>query len=197
MSNQREHAIHTSQRRRMEQITVALFISATGFQPVEYQNTRTALEAAGIRVIIASDNRNAMGNAIATDGSVVHVDYLISNLQDDHCAGLALIGGGGALDHLDSNDVIEATQRAIAAKKVVGAICIAPRILAKAGILTGKRATGWDGDNKLAEIFEAHAVKLNTKKAVVADGNIVTAQGPAAATEFGETLAKLLLKKKK
>jgi len=71
---------------------------------------------------------------------------------------------------------------------VVGAICIAPGILARAGILKGRKATVFPS--------EIEALKRNgafyTALPVVIDGRIVTASGPEAAEEFGKALVKTL-----
>ena len=40
-----------------------------------------------------------------------------------------------------------------------GAICISPRILAKAGVLKGKKATGWNDDHELEGVFKEYGVK--------------------------------------
>ena len=44
-------------------------------------------------------------------------------------------------------------QQAYKAGKIVGAICYSPRILAKAGILKDKKATGWNDDHELEATF--------------------------------------------
>jgi len=97
------------------------------------------------------------------------------------------------MDHLDNNVSYSLCKKTVAAGKLLGAICITPRILAKAGVLTGKKATGWDGDNELAAIFKEHDVTYE-KKPVVVDGKFVTATGPSAAHEFGQTILDLLKK---
>ena len=79
----------------------------------------------------------------------------------------------------------------MALKKSYGSICIASRILAKAGVLGNKKATGWDGDDKLSAIFTNHAVTY-VKETCVVDGNVVTATDPAAAKEFGENILKVI-----
>jgi protease I len=79
-------------------------------------------------------------------------------------------------------------QDTVAAKKPLGAICLAPRILTSAGVLTGKKATVYptEGD-KLKEAgvnYTANPVEI--------DGDIITADGPDSAKGFGEALAAAL-----
>ena len=55
-------------------------------------------------------------------------------------------------------------------------------MLAHAGILKGIKATFFESPDSLREIKSGGAVPVN--KAVVVDGRIITANGPAAAQEF-------------
>ena len=75
--------------------------------------------------------------------------------------------------------------------KLVCAICIAPMILAKAGLLKDINATVWDVDGKQSSYFNSHGIKY-TGEDVTVDGNIITANGPDAASAFGEKIAELL-----
>ncbi|MEM2674590.1 MAG: DJ-1/PfpI family protein, partial [Candidatus Hadarchaeales archaeon] len=75
--------------------------------------------------------------------------------------------------------------------KKVCAICIAPVILANAGLLENRKATVWDGEFR--RMLEEKGAKY-VNKSVVVDGNIITANGPGAASEFGRTIAKELAK---
>jgi protease I len=73
------------------------------------------------------------------------------------------------------------------ANKIIGAICYSPRILAKAGLLKGKKATGWNDDNELEGIFNNYGVTYMPSHVVV-DGSVITADGPMAATEFAQVI---------
>jgi len=73
---------------------------------------------------------------------------------------------------------------------VLAAICLAPAILAKAGILKGKKATVWEGArNKVVAGGAAYR-----EGPVVIDGKIITANGPSAAAQFGKSIKQLLEK---
>lgn len=74
----------------------------------------------------------------------------------------------------------------------LGAICIAPTILAKAHVLEGRRATVWNVDEKQSQLLEKYGAEY-TGEAVTIDGNIVTGNGPKAAVEFGKALAALVI----
>jgi protease I len=168
-------------------ITVVLIIASKGFQPIEYQNTKKALENAGITVHTASTK---LGEAIAADGTKAPVDLTIKHVIQADYDGIVFIGGPGVLDDLDNETSYELIRNTVKNSILLAAICIAPRILAKAGVLTGKKATGWDDDNELADIFKTYGVTYLNEDVVV-DNLLVTATGPAAATEFGKTVAKI------
>lgn len=167
---------------------VLFLVAAEGFQPLEYGEPKQRLEQAGITVITGSDGHT---QAIAKDGSRVSVDITLADVQTNEYDGVFLIGGPGALDHLDTQETHRIINEAMLLQIPYGAICIASRILAKAHVLTGKRATGWNGDGALATIFEQHNVQY-VQLPVVVDGTIITAVGPEAASAFGDAIIALV-----
>jgi protease I len=72
--------------------------------------------------------------------------------------------------------------------RVVGAICLAPVILANAGVLKGKSATVAGTEAKAIEAAGARY----TGPGVMVDGNVVTANAPKASRLFGVKIADLL-----
>ncbi len=169
---------------------VLLAIASHGFQQVEYGDTRQVLEQAGFFVVTASDKR---GIAIAKDGSEQKVDVQLSEVDVKQYDAVYFIGGPGALECLDNQESNRILNEAMILQKPYGAICIAPRILAKANVLVGKRATGWNEDGELPEIFAQNNVEYMPEHVVV-DGNVITADGPESAREFGEAIKQCVLK---
>jgi protease I len=106
-------------------------------------------------------------------------------------AGVAFIGGPGAVAYFNDSEALELARKSYESGKVTAAVCIGPMILAHAGILKGKKATVWDGDGKQSAYFKKNGIDY-TGQPVTADGNIVTGNGPEAAKAFGEEIAKLL-----
>ena len=73
----------------------------------------------------------------------------------------------------------------------IAAICAAPLILGRRGLLDGKKATcfpGFENELKGAEVVDTD---------VVTDGNITTARGMTVALQFAEELVKILTGEKK
>jgi protease I len=170
--------------------TAVLVIAHRNYQPVEYNDTKRLLEQAGITVITAS---NKAGTAIGDDGSQTTVDKTVAELKPSMYDGIFFIGGSGALSNLDNNTSYSILKKTAAEGKPFGAICISPRILAKAGVLKGKKATGWNSDNQLAKIFPRYDVEYIRKNVgTVIDGNIITATCPLAAQDFAQGIINLL-----
>lgn len=168
---------------------VVLIVASEGYQPLEYEITKNELEANDIEVLTASDRA---GGAVATDGSTTPVDFTIDQLNVGSYHGIFFIGGSGALDCLDHSTSYHLIAQAKDRKVPYGAICIATRILAKAGGLTGKKATGWDGDHALEVIYKLNGVTYEEGKEMVVDGLVVTAAGPKSAKEFSQGIIRVL-----
>jgi len=76
-----------------------------------------------------------------------------------------------------------------ASGKYTAAICAAPKALANAGVLEGKRATAYPG--VLDNMSLKHTAVSN--EAVVRDGCVITSRGPGTAMDFALTLIEALL----
>jgi len=90
----------------------------------------------------------------------------------------------GATEYWNNEIAHNLARAALEKNKIVAAICIAPVTLAKAGLLKGKKATVWSSEANQLKSLGA----IYTGKPVERDGLIVTANGPQAAEEFGETI---------
>ena len=154
-------------------------IAPTGYQDIEYAGTCKGLEEGGFAVIVCSTEvGECRGKLGGTEQSTLA-------LRDAHAADVdrvAFIGWPGARALADDADAQRLARETVAEGKVLGAICIAPLILAHAGVLQGKRATVWDEDGEQAPAFERLGISY-TGEAVTVDGNIVTGNGPEAAEE--------------
>ena len=110
----------------------------------------------------------------------------------DELKGIILPGGMPGADNLNnSSDVQNAIDYCVKENKFIGAICAAPFILGRKGILNGKEATCFPG-------FENELIGATVlEDGVVTDGNIVTAKGAGVAWEFGAAIATLTSGKEK
>lgn len=107
---------------------------------------------------------------------------------------VVLPGGLPGADHLNNDPRIhQMLKKTAAAGNYTAAICAAPRVLAKAGLLDGRNATGYPGS---LDIKTYDKVSLLTDR-VVTDGKVVTSRGPGTAMDFALTLVELLVGKQK
>jgi len=167
-----------------------IVIAFQGFQDFEYSETRRVLEDAGIEIIVASSLK---GEAQGKSGEKVTVDIIVDEVVPEDFDALIFIGGPGALEYVDNLSVHQLVQQVVSQDKVLAALCIAPEILARAGVLKEKKATVWSDsvDQSPIEFLENEGAKY-VEEPVVVDGKIVTGNGPEAATEFGQKIVEVL-----
>jgi len=162
-----------------------MVIASSNFRDEELLEPREVLQRNGVEVKIASTTLNQVKGML---GEKVKPDLLISDINIKDFDAVVFVGGLGASQYWDDPIAHKLAQEAVGRNRIVGAICIAPVTLARAGILAGKRAT----------VFSSEAGQLKAKgvnytgRAVEKDGNIITANGPSAAKEFGEELVRAL-----
>lgn len=162
-----------------------MVVAQQGFRDEEFIEPRHALEAAGHRVIIGS---TAVGPCTGVNGSMVRATVALSEVRVDRIDGAVFIGGEGARRFFDDFAAHRIAMELSRAGKMLGAICLAPVILARAGVLVGKRATAFQ--TELDSLTARHA--LARQQEVVIDGKLVTASGPAHARAFGAALVQVL-----
>jgi protease I len=168
---------------------VVMIIAFRDFRDAEYFVPKEVLEKEGIEVKTAS---NKLGTAIGADGGDAQVDLLVSQINPADFDAIIFVGGPGALDALDNENSYKVARETVSQNKVLGAICISPLILARAGVLKGKKATVWtDFTKSQAKILEKEGAIFEEKEVVI-DGKIVTANGPKAAKNFGKAILELL-----
>nr|HID13068.1 DJ-1 family protein [Anaerolineae bacterium] len=161
---------------------VLLIIAPENFRDEEYAEPRAAFEAAGYAVVVASSSLEVATGML---GMEVQPDLLLADVQVEDYDAVVFVGGVGAAGYWDDPQAHRIAQEAVAAEKVVGAICIAPVILARAGVLEGKQATVFQGNCGELEVGGAIC---DSGVPVQRDGLIITANGPPVATAFGEAI---------
>ncbi|HOJ65242.1 MAG TPA: DJ-1/PfpI family protein [Spirochaetota bacterium] len=170
----------------MEPIVVLLIIANINFRDEEYLEPKNILEKAGIKVITASSSlKEAKGMLRAK----AKIDITIDKVNVSNYYAIIFVGGSGATEYFDNKIAHRIAKEAISQNKIVGAICIAPVILAKAGLLKNKKATVFSSEKN--ELIKYGAIYSD--KGVEVDGKIITASGPKFAKEFGEKIKALLL----
>lgn len=172
--------------KNLKEKSIVMIIAFRDFRDAEYFVPKEILEAAGAEMKTAS---NKLGVAVGADGGDTEVDLLVENLNLAEFAAVVFIGGPGCLENLDNENSYRVARETISQNKVLASICISPVILAKAGVLKGKKATVWSSpmDKVPVRILEENEA-IYQEKSVVVDGKIVTANGPAAAEKFAKAI---------
>ncbi|MFH1398872.1 MAG: DJ-1/PfpI family protein [Candidatus Woesearchaeota archaeon] len=160
---------------------VLFIIAQQGFRDEELLEPKAVLENAGIKVEVASITRL---QAVGSIGVKVEPDLAIEDAIPEDYVYIVVVGGQGAPELAEHQEVIEALQKA----NNIAAICIGPTVLAKAGLLNGKKATVFKTPESVAILEEGGAIFVDQD--IVVDGTLVTANGPHVAKEFGKQLLK-------
>ena len=168
-------------------MNVLLFL-ATGFEEIEALATVDILRRAGINVQMVS----VTGEYTVTGSHAINVetDFLIEDADFDSASMLILPGGLPGSTNLAAHELLcQRIQEHVASNRPVSAICAAPLVLGRLGLLAGHRATCYPGvEGELAGATYTSAM-------VEQDGLFITGKGPAAAFDFAYTIVERLLDK--
>lgn len=158
------------------------------FQEQELFVSRGILERLGATVHIASTKT---GQLIGQQQRKATATVLIDSVSANEYNAVLLIGGLGAEKILWFHKHLHALiQQAHALGLVIGAICLAPVILACAGLLTGKEAAVFRSASALG-MFQKLGVRV-AEQDVVCMENIITANGPHVADAWARQIASWL-----
>jgi len=158
---------------------------AEGFEEIEFSTIVDVLRRAGIEVSVAGLKEGSINGA---HGIRVTPDTSIDRVSADDFDVIILPGGYPGFVNLGKSDKVLTLVKGMYGKgKYVTAICGAPSVLAKAGVLQGRRATIFPG---MEETLTGAQV---SGERVVVDGKIITSQGPGTAMEFAIKLVEVLV----
>jgi len=164
---------------------VLMIIAPERFRDEELFVTKAELEKAGHTITIASIKK---GVCLGSRGGFAEATIALSDVQPKIFNAVVVVGGGGAKLYFENQQVAEIVKEMNQSQKIVAAICLAPVILANAGILNGRKATVAGTEAKTIENKGA----IYTGPGVEVDGNIVTANGPKSSFVFGQKINELL-----
>ena len=168
---------------------IALIIAHENFRDEEFQEPHDLFTKSGASVEIVS---TSLEEARGMLGKTVKPTMLLSEVSVDDFDAIVFVGGSGATVYWNDETAHKIAKEASEKGKIVAAICISPVTLANAGVLQGKRATVWDdGSGSYISKLEAGGASY-VGEDVVRDGNVITANGPHAAKEFAEAIARAL-----
>lgn len=169
--------------------TVYVFF-ADGFEEVEAFTSVDVMRRAGLNVEMVTVTPDEIVTGahdipVLCDKNIVNCDFFDADL--------ILLPGGmpGAATLEKSPELRKLILEFAAQNKPIAAICAAPMVLGKLGLLKGRKATCYPGFEQYLEGAEYTGAQVER------DGNIITGSGPGAAMEFALTVVDLLLGKEK
>ncbi|MEN8169259.1 MAG: DJ-1 family glyoxalase III [Pseudomonadota bacterium] len=164
---------------------------AEGCEELEAVTIIDLLVRAGVEVVSAGLKA---GSVKASRGLVITPDTTLDEALKREFDMVVLPGGLPGADYLNNDPRIQSLIKKMADEgRYTAAICAAPRVLANAGVLGGKRATSYPGTLDKMALPDVEYCQ----EAVVQDGKVITSRGPGTAMEFALTLIEILLGKEK
>ncbi len=158
---------------------------ANGFEEIEALCPLDLLRRAGLEVTTVGIGGDMIMGA---HGICVGADIPDTMYRDSSPDMIILPGGMPGTKNLDASRVVDAAIRsAVKNGAYIAAICAAPMILGKRGLLSGKRAVCFPG---FEEYLDGATVAKD--ESVVRDGRIITAKGMGVALDFGLALVSAL-----
>lgn len=166
----------------------ALMPLAPGCEELEAVTLIDILRRGGVNVVTASLTEAPVK---ASRGVVLTADALLASAMQTGAYDMVVIPGGmGGTNALLACDAFLAFLKdAAAANVIIAAICAAPLVLGKAGLLDGRRFTAYPGvahaDDYPGAVYTGAAVEM--------DGAVLTSRGPGTAVDFALQLVETLV----
>ncbi len=159
---------------------------AHGCEELEAVTIIDLLVRAGIDVVSAGLES---GPVTCSRGVVLVPKTTLEAVMHEHFDMIVLPGGGPGAERLDHDKRIADLLKKMSAEgDYIAAICAAPKVLAHAGVLKGKRATSYPGFIDKMNLPDTQYLT----DSVVQDGKVITSRGPGTAMNFALHLVEVL-----
>jgi 4-methyl-5(b-hydroxyethyl)-thiazole monophosphate biosynthesis len=169
-------------------MTRVLVPLAQGCEELEAVTVIDLLRRGGIEVVTTGLDTQPV---TASRGTVLIPDKILDDVLEQEFDMVVLPGGAVGADNLNADNRIHTLLKRISeGGKYIAAICAAPKVLATAGLLENRKATGYPG---VLEDLNLLHTDLTTTNAVLIDGKIITSRGPGTAMDFALALIEILL----
>lgn len=129
-----------------------------------------------------------VGEFVGKKGLVFHSSHRIDPETTNQYVALFIPGGYAPDRFRRDKETLEFIRRIYNEGKIIGAICHGPWALISAGVIKGKRVTGFFSIKDDLQ----NAGAIYTGKPVEVDGNLITATDPKAMPEMLKTMLKML-----
>lgn len=162
----------------------ALVLLAEGFEEIEMTTAVDVLRRASVEVVLAGINGREVTEG--SRGVRVTPDVSLHDAGEDYDL-LVLPGGMTGAEKLSaSEEVLDLVRRRVREERPVAAICAAPMVLDRAGVLQEGGYTCYPGiESRMETQGRSHDRIMDT-------GLIITSQGPGTAMDFALHLVQRL-----
>jgi len=172
---------------------IVMVVAQEGFRDEEFTVPRDYFASKGIAVTVASVRK---GTCRGVMGATANATLSLAEVKAANFDSVVFVGGPGTPSVRKDNESLRIAREFSSSGKVVSAICWASTILAKAGVLEGKNATVWYGDDpemgmSTGDYLESMGAHY-TGEGVTVDGKFITADGPRNANKFAVEIVKAL-----
>lgn len=165
--------------------SILIFLPASDFNEEEFLTIKKIFLKRNKQIFIASDSFSVCSGE---NGLKVGIDTNFYNANEKNFVAFVLVGGKGSGNYWGNETLHKIARKFHNSGKVIGAICSAPVILARSGILDKTSATCWKEDKN--ELIKA-GVNYQ-ERSVIAENKIVTADCPQSSVQFAETVLNLI-----
>ncbi|NPB09470.1 MAG: type 1 glutamine amidotransferase [Thermodesulfobacteria bacterium] len=148
-----------------------LIMTANGFEDTELLCPLYRFQEEGLRVDVCAPTK---GDLRGKHGYTVTANLSLSEARSEDYQVLYIPGGKAPEELRRLPEALKLVRDFQNSKKLIVAICHGPLVLVSAGILRGRRATGYP---KIAEELKAAGVNYQDHEVVV-DRNIITSRRP-------------------
>lgn len=158
---------------------------ADGFETVEALAPVDVMRRAGLDVVTVSIMEGP--EVLSAQNIKVMADVMYEDVSLCDASALVLPGGSVGTDNLSAHALLcAALVKAHSAGTLLAAICAAPMVLGRIGVLEGRKATCYPGCECDLSGAEYTAVPVQE------DGNIITGCGPGVSFDFGFAIVERL-----
>lgn len=180
--------------KKTDNIKILMIVAYRNFRDEEYFIPLDIFRRKGFEVITASSKTGA---ALGVLGGEAEAEIDIKEVKAADFDAVIFAGGSGAQEYFENETAHGLARDFNDAGKIVGAICIAPVILAKAGILKNQTAAVWQSPlDKTGPKALAEGRCKFSEQAVEQSGNIITANSREASEEFALKIVEDLAKRR-
>lgn len=167
----------------MEKVIVLL---ADGFEEIEAVAIIDILRRGNVEVVTASIQQEL--EVQGSHGIRLLADTTFRDVQNDSFAMVVLPGGTQGVENLGNDSQVVEFIKKMQKQAHVAAICAAPSLLAREGLLEGKKTTSYPS---FQSVITEHGAKYENDL-VVQDSNVITSRGPSTAIDFSLALVSQL-----